>query len=258
MGFGYKAFDGTVISSVGRYGTDASGGGSGRRMAGHRQELFTRLLPDAELEVAHHQREGMRPEHRADAVDRILVILRIGLESGIHRLFQCLQPEGDGNHFRSENLHAGHVGRLLGDIDFPHVNFTLQPKVGGGSGERHTVLAGAGFRNQPFLAHEFGEQTFSHAVIELMGAGMVEILPLEVDLAVAQQSRQPVTMINRSRPSLKLPPDAAQLVDEVRRAADGLVGILNLLERRHKFRRKISAAVRSEPAVGGGIIAEIT
>ena len=70
---------------------------------------------------------------------------------------------------------------LFLDVHLTHVDLALHTKIGGGGGQGHTVLAGAGLGDQAFLAHVFGEQRLSHAMVELMGAGMVEVFTLQVE-----------------------------------------------------------------------------
>ena len=61
-----------------------------REMTGLLEELGSGLLADTELEIADHQREGMRPRGCSDAVDRVLVFSGIGHEGGVDRLFEGL------------------------------------------------------------------------------------------------------------------------------------------------------------------------
>ena len=200
----------------------------------------------------------MRPEGGADAVDGVLVIPRIRFESGIDRLLQRFEPEADRNDLRAENLHAGHVRRLLGDIDFPHMDFTFEPEIGRRRRKRDAVLPGPGLGDKPLLAHDLRQQPLAHTVIELVGSGVVQVLAFEVDLTVADLARQPVTMVDRRRPPLKLAPDPAQLVDEVSRPRDRLVGRIDLPERLFEFGGQITAAVGTEAAVRRRVIAKIT
>ena len=45
------------------------------------------------------------------------------------------------------------------------------------------MLPGTGLGDQFLLAHEFCKKSLPHAVIELMSAGMIQILALEINLA---------------------------------------------------------------------------
>ena len=107
----------------------------------------------------------MRPDYRTDTVDTFFIRFQIGVERRVDRLFERSEPERDGNHLGAENFHPRDVRRLFCDIDFAH--------VGSGGRQRHPVLTGARFGDETFLPHKMGQKTFSHAVVQFMGAGMV-------------------------------------------------------------------------------------
>ena len=241
-----------------RVGTAAHTGHHGvGQLAGHLQELRAGLNPHHALEIAHHHGEGMRPHHRADAVDGVVVFPAVGVKCRVHRLLEGLQAVGHLDHARAQDLHAGHVGRLLFHVYGTHVDVAFQPEIGRRGGQRHAVLARAGFGDHLFLAHVLGQQRFAHAVVELMRAGVVEVLALGVELHVAQRGRQPLQMRHRRGPPLKLPADAPQLVDELAGFADGHVGVGDFVHGGLQLRRNIGAAVFAEIAVRIGIVAEI-
>ena len=125
----------------------------------------------------------MRTERGADAVNRLFVFFQISIESGIDRLFQGLKPVSHRDDICAEDLHARHVRRLFRDIDLAHVNITLQAEIRGGRRKCHAMLPGTGLGDQFLLAHEFCKKSLPHAVIELMSAGMIQILALEINLA---------------------------------------------------------------------------
>ena len=50
----------------------------------------------------------------------------------------------------------------------------------------HAVLAGAGFGDQPGLAHPRGQQRLADGVVDFVRAGVVEVLALEMDLRTAE------------------------------------------------------------------------
>lgn len=76
-----------------------------------------------------------------------------------------------------------------------------------------------------------------------MGAGVVQILPLEIDLALAKGAGQAGTVIDGSGAALKLPPNPAQLVDKLGAVADFLIGVVDLLKGGDQLRRQKRAAV---------------
>ena len=201
-----------------------------RKMAGLGLELLPGLLADAVLEVAHHQREGMGAGCSAYTVDRVFIFFGISHKCSVDSFFESPETETDRNNIRAEQLHPGDIGCLLDDIDFTHVDVALQSEVGSGSRERDTVLTRAGLGDQLFLAHIFGQQTFAHAVVELVGAGVVEILALEINLRPAQQIGEILAVVDGSGTTLEVPADTAQLCDELSGLRDGVVGFRIFVE----------------------------
>ena len=199
----------------------------------------------------------MRPKRGADAVNGVFVGGEIGFKRGIDRLFQRLESAGDGNDLCAEDFHAGDVRRLLLDVDESHVDFALKPEICGGGGEGDSVLTRAGFRDEFFLAEIFREQTFAHAMVELVGAGVVEILALEIDLAVADVAGEAVAVIDGSGAPLELAADAAEFVDEFRGMADRLISVRDFAEGSLEFGRNAASAEFAETAVFVGIVSEI-
>ena len=64
---------------------------------------------------------------------------------------------------------------------------------------RDAVLAGAGLGDDPGLAHAPGEQDLAQAVVDLVRAGVVQLVALEVDLGAAEMLGQPLGEIERAR-----------------------------------------------------------
>ncbi len=60
------------------------------------------------------------------------------------------------------------------------------PSKSGGGGGGHAVLSGPGFGHDALLAHAFDQQSLTHGVVDLVRAGMRQILPFQVDLGSAQ------------------------------------------------------------------------
>ena len=69
--------------------------------------------------------------------------------------------------------------------------------TGGGGGD--AVLAGAGFGDHALLAHPQREQRLAERVVDLVGAGVVEVFALEPDLRAAALLAQPLGVIERRR-----------------------------------------------------------
>ena len=89
------------------------------------------------------------------------------------------EPLSTGSHLGAEQLHPEHVERLSLDVDGAHVDHALHADQGRGRCGGNAVLAGAGLGDEPRLAHPLGEQRLAEHVVDLVRAGVVEVLALE-------------------------------------------------------------------------------
>ena len=110
------------------------------------------------------------------------------------------EPERAGHHFGAQQLHAEHIGLLPLDIDLAHVDDAFQAKAGAGGGGGNAMLAGAGLGDDALLAHAPGKQDLAHHIVDLVGAGVVELVALEIDFCAAQMLGQALGEIERARP----------------------------------------------------------
>ena len=138
---------------------------------------------DHRLEVAHHGRIGVRPRGGADQVVGVAHIGDPIAQRLVHRVFQGLRARGDGVDLGAQQLHADHVGLLALDVDRAHENLAGQAEARADGGNRHPMLAGAGLGDDARLAHAPGELDLAQAIVDLVAAGVVELVALEVDLA---------------------------------------------------------------------------
>ena len=186
-------FGGTVdepAEDAGRVGATAH---AGHHHVGVAAEQFAalapRLIADDPVELAHHPGIRMRAHHRAEAV--------VGPLHGGHPVAQRLvdgvlegaAAGGDGVHLGTQQAHAEHVQLLPGHIHLAHVHRAVHPQQRRRGRCGHAVLAGAGLGHEAGLAHALGQERLSQHVVDLVGAGVVEILPLEQQ-AQAQLRRQ--------------------------------------------------------------------
>ena len=213
------------------------------------QELLPRFNADDGLEITHHLRERMRANGASDAVDGGFIFLAVRSKGGIDRFLQRLSTVRDGDDSCTEQLHTRYVRGLLLNVNFSHVDVAFQTKVGGGGRNGNSVLSGTRLGDQLLFAEVRGQQTFSHAMIELVCARVIEVLSFQVDLTVAKVVRQPFTMVNGRRPALKFLADAAKLMNEFCTVTDRLVGVGDVVEHRFQLGRQKTSAVAAEAAV---------
>ena len=164
------------------------------------EHLRPRLGADDALEVAHHHRVGMRAGGGADAVERVGDIGHPVAQGLVHRVLERARAGLDRAHLRAQHLHAEHVRLLPLDVDCAHVDDAVEAEAGAGGRGRDAVLAGAGLGDDALLAHAAGEQDLAEHVVDLVRAGVVELVALEIDFCAAEPFGQPLGEIERARP----------------------------------------------------------
>ena len=162
------------------------------------ENLLAGFLADDPLKLAHHQREGVRPRHRAKD------IVRIGKARGpvaqrlVDRVLERLAARSDRDHLGPHQLHPEHVERLPRDIVRAHVDLGLEPEQRAGQRGRDAVLTRAGLGDQPGLAHAFRQQPLRQHLVGLVRAAVKQILALEVNPRPLRS--EVATLCQRSRP----------------------------------------------------------
>ena len=156
------------------------------------------FVADHRLEIAHHLRIGMRAGGRADHVVGVLDVGDPVAQRLVHRVLQRAGAGRHRNDLGAEQLHAEDVGRLPLDIGRAHVDHAGIAEARSNGGRGNAVLAGAGFGDDAGLAHPLGEQDLTEAIVDLVRAGVVELVALEVDLRAAEMLGQPLGKIERA------------------------------------------------------------
>ena len=189
------------------------------------------LLAHHPLELPHHPRIGMGPDHRPDAV--------VGVLDRGHPVAQCfvdgvLQRGAagvDGHDLGAEQPHAEDVEGLAVDVDRPHEHLAPQAEQGGGGGGGHAVLAGTGLGDHRRLAHVAGQQCLAEHVVDLVGAGVGQVLPLEQH-PQAQALREPPALGHRRGPAGVAREQRRELGPEPLRGPRLAEGVLQFHQRR--------------------------
>ena len=130
----------------------------------------------------------------------------MGVLDGRHPVAHCfvdgvlerLAARLGGTNLGAEQLHPKDVELLALDVDGAHVDDTLHAEQGGGRRAGDTVLTGAGLGDDAGLAHALGEQGLAEHIVDLVAAGVVEVLSLEED-AAAEFFAETMTFRQRRR-----------------------------------------------------------
>ena len=147
--------------------------------AEERAALLACLVADHAVELPHHPRVRVRAHHRAEQV-----VARLdgghpvahGLVDGV---LERPAARRRGTHLGAEEPHAEDVERLALHVDLAHVDDAVEPDERRRGGAGDPVLPGAGLGDQPALAHALREQGLAEHVVDLVGSGVVQVLPLE-------------------------------------------------------------------------------
>jgi hypothetical protein len=143
----------------------------------------------------------VRAGRRADDVEGVVDVGTQSRSASFIASFSVCERRGHRHHLGAQQLHAEHVGRLPLDIARAHEDGAGQAEARRHGGGGHAMLAGAGFRDDPRLAHALGEQDLADAVVDLVRAGVVQLVALEIDLRAAQFFRQLLGEIQRAGPA---------------------------------------------------------
>ena len=214
------------------------------------EHLLPGLDADDPVEVADHHREGVRtgdgPEQVVGGVD-VGDPVAEGLVDGVLE-----RPAAglDGDHLGAEHPHPGDVERLALGVDLAHVDGAVEAEQGAGGGGGHTVLAGTGLGDDPGLAHPPGEQGLAQHVVDLVRAGVVEVLALEQDPRAARLGGEAVHVGQRAGSAGVVLQQPVELGGEGRVGLGLLVLLGDLFDRGDQRLGDEAAAVRAEVAAG--------
>jgi hypothetical protein len=132
-----------------------------------------------------------------------------------------------------------------------HVDDAFHPEHGRDGGGGHAVLARAGFGDDARLAHAFGDERLADGVVDLVRAGVEQVLALEINFRAAEFAREALGKIKRRGPAAKFLEIIRQLALKFRVVLRAEVFGLQLLQRVHQRLGHITSAVG--PEVAGGI-----
>ena len=163
------------------------------------EALRPRFAADHRLELAHHQRIRMRAEHRAEQVVGVGDVGHPVAHRLVDRVLQRLRAGVDLDHFGAEQPHAEDVERLARHVVGAHVDVALEPEQRADGRGRDAVLPGAGLGDDPPLPHADREQRLAERVVDLVRAGVREVLALEHDARAAGGRGQPLRFVERRR-----------------------------------------------------------
>ena len=161
------------------------------------EALTAGLATDDGLEGLDHLRIGRGAGDRADDVEGVLGGSGPVADGLVHGVFERARARLDGDNLRAEGTHTVDVRGLARDVQRAHVDDAGESKEGGCGGGGDAVHARAGLGNQARLAHTAGEEGLAKDVVDLVGAGVVEVLALEEDTGAAEGVGKSAGLVKR-------------------------------------------------------------
>ncbi len=199
----------------------------------------------------------MRPGDRTDDVESIVDACHPVSHRLVERILEGTRTAGDRHDLGAKQLHAIYVGRLALDVLGAHVDHAFQSQPRRHGGRCHTVLAGAGFRDDPRLAHALGQQGLADSVVDLVRAGVIQILALEMDLRAAEFAAQTLCVIQRARTPHVVRQIRIEFGPEGRVLTQRRIGISQRLDGLHQGFGHETPAIRPEMTACVGILIPI-
>ena len=149
-------------------------------------------------------RVRVRADARADQVVRRLDVRDPVADRLARRLLQRLRPELDRAHLRAEQVHALDVRALAAHVLGAHVDDAVEAEARADGRGCDAVLARAGLRDDALLAEPPGEHRLAERVVQLVRAGVEQVLALEVEAlagreAVGERERRRAARVRREQ-----------------------------------------------------------
>ena len=215
-------------------------------------ELLARLATYDGLEVAHHH--GVRV-WTDDAPYGVVGRLDVGdpvADRLVDGVLEGTAAAGDGPDLSAEQTHPEHVERLATDVLLAHVDDALLSEHGADGGGGDAVLSGAGLGDDAALAHPLREQALSERVVDLVRAGVGEVLALDVDARAAKLASQVLGVVERRGPADVVAGQVLQPGLELLVSLRGAVFGLELVDRAHeRLGHELSSELAEAPSLVG-------
>ena len=162
--------------------------------------------------------------------------------------FSVLEPVLTAAHLGAQQPHAEDVQLLAAHVLLAHVDDALHSEERADGGGGHAVLSRAGLGDDALLAHPPRQHSLAQRVVDLVRAGVQQVLALQVDLRSAELLRHALGKIERGGTAAVVVQQIVQLGMEGGVGLGRGVGLLQLLERGHQRLRHIAPAIDAEAA----------
>jgi hypothetical protein len=145
-------------------------------------DLSSRLLADHCLEFANQPRIRVWPDGRSEEVIGPIRVCDPRPECLVDCGPQCLISCCDKHQVGSEQKHSVDVRSLALGVNRSHIDSARKTHTGSGGRNSNTVLSGPCLRDDPIDAQPSRDESLAKGVVDLVGPGVTEILPFEINL----------------------------------------------------------------------------
>ena len=213
------------------------------------QNLPAGLVANNSVEVADHDRIRMRAVGGAEDVVGAADVGHPVAHGLVDGFLERLLAGMHGHHVSAQHLHAVDVQLLPHAVHGSHVDHALEAEHRRDRGGRNAVLPGAGLGDDAGLAHALGDEGLAEGVIDLVRAGVQQVLALQVDFRAAEFLGEAFGEVERRGPADEFAQVVAEFALELRVLLRSEVFGLQLLERIPERLRDVTAAELPEPAL---------
>ena len=160
------------------------------------QQLLFDLFANDGLQTRHHIRIRVRADCRSDDIICVGRVAAPVADRLVGRIFQRHIAGSNGDDRCAQHLHLLHVCMLAFHIRLTHIDDTFHIHQRAYGSGRHAMLPGSRLGDDAGFPHPACQQDLSDRVVDLMSAGMVQILALQIYLAAILPA-QPFSQVKR-------------------------------------------------------------
>ena len=153
----------------------------------------------------------MRTDGAADDVMRVADVRHPVPNRLVGGVLQRRRTAVDGDHLGAQKTHLVHVECLAAHVFATHVHEASEAESGAGRRCGNAVLPRTGLRDDPALAHALREEHLAERVVELVRAGVQQVLAFEVDLRPGVPAAEAARMGDRRRAPCEFGEPSVQL-----------------------------------------------
>ena len=216
------------------------------------QHLRSAFAADHRLEISHHPRERIGTDDGADDVVCGRDVGHPVPQRLVGRVLERARARGHRHHRGPQQLHAIHIEPLPPHVFLAHVDHALEPEFRAHRRGCDAMLPRSRLGDDAPLPHPPGEQRLPQSVVDLVGAGVVQVLALQDHSHPAPDRLGETRHFGQRRgPPGVIPLQPLELLLERRVALGGGVDALQLRQCRHQRLGDVAAAEGPEAAGRG-------